>query len=192
MVKDINPFASPSAGATTLKYGDVNTVIPSHVEVKGLISLLTSNNLGKEPQQKLTSLMQIRSKVKWWKSENKNEKKKIIEEFKSLYDHTPIKTKNTSIIANNLIQLLDIILRDNKAKEIPFPPIPKSTAKDINGFSQREIAQLINGNNLYETALRAKYILEKSISSKTGNLLIHSTSKILLKQKKKQYNRQKT
>ena len=153
-------------------------------KISDLISLLTSNNLGKEPQQKLTSLMQIRSKVKWWKSENKNEKKKIIEEFKSLYDHTPIKTKNTSIIANNLIQLLDIILRDNKAKEIPPPPIPKSTAKDINGFSQREIAQLINGNNLYETALRAKYILEKSISSKTGNLLIHSTSKILLKQKK--------
>ena len=129
--------------------------------------------------------MQISSKVKWWKSENKNEKKKILEEFRSLHDHTPIKTTNASIIANNLIQLLDIILRDNKAKTTPPPPIPKSTEKDINGFSQREIAQLISGSNLYETALRAKYILEKSISSKTGNLLIPNTSKILLKQKKK-------
>ena len=35
--KDINPFASPSAGAPTLKYGDVNTETPSPCEVKGLI-----------------------------------------------------------------------------------------------------------------------------------------------------------
>ena len=33
----INPFASPSAGAPALKYGDVNTVTPSPGEVKGLI-----------------------------------------------------------------------------------------------------------------------------------------------------------
>ena len=32
----INPLASHHAGAPTLKYGDVNTVTPSSVEVKGL------------------------------------------------------------------------------------------------------------------------------------------------------------
>ena len=34
--KIINPLASPSEGAPALKYGDVNTVTPSHGEVKGL------------------------------------------------------------------------------------------------------------------------------------------------------------
>ena len=34
---NINPLASPSAGAHALKYGDVNTVTPSPCEVKGLI-----------------------------------------------------------------------------------------------------------------------------------------------------------
>ena len=34
---NINPLASPSAGAPALKYGDVNTVTPSPGEVKGLI-----------------------------------------------------------------------------------------------------------------------------------------------------------
>ena len=33
----INPLASPSAGASALKYGDVNTVTPSPGEAKGLI-----------------------------------------------------------------------------------------------------------------------------------------------------------
>ncbi len=33
----INPLASPCAGASALKYGDVNTVTPSPGEVKGLI-----------------------------------------------------------------------------------------------------------------------------------------------------------
>ena len=36
-IKVINPFASPSAGAPALKYGDVNTVTISLGEVKGLI-----------------------------------------------------------------------------------------------------------------------------------------------------------
>ena len=34
----IIPLALPSAGATALKYGDVNTVTPSPGEVKGLIN----------------------------------------------------------------------------------------------------------------------------------------------------------
>ena len=34
--EEINPLASPSAGAPALKYGDVNTVTPSPGEVKGL------------------------------------------------------------------------------------------------------------------------------------------------------------
>ena len=33
----INPFASPRAGAPALKYGYVNTLIPSPGEAKGLI-----------------------------------------------------------------------------------------------------------------------------------------------------------
>ena len=36
-IKAINPFASPSAGAPALKYGDLNTVTLSLGEVKGLI-----------------------------------------------------------------------------------------------------------------------------------------------------------
>ena len=34
-----NPLASPNAGAPALKYGYVNTVTPSPVEVKGLIDI---------------------------------------------------------------------------------------------------------------------------------------------------------
>ena len=33
-----NPLASPSAGASVLKYEDVNTLTPSPGEVKGLIN----------------------------------------------------------------------------------------------------------------------------------------------------------
>ena len=63
--------------------------------------------------------MQIRSKEKWWKSQNNNEKKKILEEFKTLYNHTEAKAIPASILAKNLIQLLDIILRDNNTKKPP-------------------------------------------------------------------------
>ena len=36
---EINPLASPNAGAPALKYGDVNTETTSPGEVKGLINL---------------------------------------------------------------------------------------------------------------------------------------------------------
>ena len=39
-VLNINPLASPGAGAPTLKYGDVNTETTSPSEVKGLISVI--------------------------------------------------------------------------------------------------------------------------------------------------------
>lgn len=87
-------------------------------------------------------------------------------------------------LANNLITILNKIIEDPTSKNIEPPVIPKSRARDMNGFSQRELIQLIRGNNLNETAIRAKYVIEKAISNPTGNLLIHSTSKILLKQKK--------
>ena len=65
---------------------------------------------------------------------------RLLEEFKTLYNHTEAKAIPASILAKNLIQLLDIILRDNNTKKTPPPPIPKSIAKDTNGFNQREIA----------------------------------------------------
>ena len=35
----INPLASPNAGASALKYGDVNTLTPSPGEIKGLMRI---------------------------------------------------------------------------------------------------------------------------------------------------------
>jgi len=40
-------LASPSAGASALKYGDVNTVTPSPGEIKGLILYLKNIILNK-------------------------------------------------------------------------------------------------------------------------------------------------
>ena len=41
----INPLASPSAGAPALKYGDIKSVTPSPVEVKGLMELILLLNI---------------------------------------------------------------------------------------------------------------------------------------------------
>ena len=40
LISVINPLASPSAGVSAIKYGDVNTVTPSPGEVKRLKSYL--------------------------------------------------------------------------------------------------------------------------------------------------------
>lgn len=153
-------------------------------KIKELIQLLETNNLGREPQQKLTSLMQIHSKIKWWKSQNQNEKINILNESKQLYNHKQTKPTNPKLIAQNLISILDKIINDNATKLIESPKIPKSRARDLNGFSQREIIHLIKAQNLYDTALRAKYLIQRVIENLTSEIFIHNTCKILLKQKK--------
>ena len=128
--------------------------------------------------------MQIHSKIKWWKSQNQNEKINILNESKQLYNHKQTKSTNPKLIAQNLISILDKIINDNATKLIESPKIPKSRARDLNGFSQREIIHLIKAQNLYDTALRAKYLIQRVIENLTSEIFIHNTCKILLKQKK--------
>ena len=52
---NINPLASPSAGAPALNYGDVNTETTSPVEVKGLIIIMTINFNIKNKKIKLST-----------------------------------------------------------------------------------------------------------------------------------------
>ena len=40
-----------------------------------LVQLCNANSLGHEPYQRIASLMQIGTKVQWWKPENQEEKK---------------------------------------------------------------------------------------------------------------------
>ena len=126
-------------------------------KVSELISLLEHNILGREPQQKLAALMRLKTKIAWWKSHSMEERQTITSEFKELYKHKNIQQENPISLANSLIIILDNIMVDNNSMVTPPPQIPKSRARDINGFSQREILQLIRGKNLNDTALRAKF-----------------------------------
>ena len=61
--------------------------------------------------------------------------------------------------------------------------IPKSQAKDINGFRQRELMKKFIKENLGETAKAFDKLLLGIQKTSQTNLLIHRTSKILLKKK---------
>ena len=109
-------------------------------------ALLKSQTLGKEPFQRLTHLMQLNNKNIWWKPDSEAEKKIVTKGFIELYQSNQKLNKKDN---NNLIYLinqsLDIIIQDEKSKNIPPPSIPKSESKDINGFGQKEIMKIIVG-----------------------------------------------
>ena len=65
-------------------------------------------------------------------------KKKILEEFKTLYNHTKAKAIPASILAKNLIQLLDIILRDNNTKKTPHHQYLKAQLKIPTGSIKKK------------------------------------------------------
>ena len=79
---------------------------------------------------------------------------------------------------------MQIIIEDKNTINMISPFIPRSRAKDIKGFTQRELMKIIRGSNLNDTAKRFNYILDKLKHNKTNNIIIHNFSKLLLKKKK--------
>ena len=53
-----------------------------------LNQLLNAQILGKEPYQRLTTLMQLNQQQTWWKAESNDEKELVINNFKALYKHS--------------------------------------------------------------------------------------------------------
>ena len=79
-----------------------------------------------------------------------------------------------------------IVLKQQCFNNIPTPYTPKSNAKDINGLSQKTIMKMINNKtkNIVEIANNFLKLLEKLKISQNSNIIIHTTSRIILKKKK--------
>lgn len=153
--------------------------------IQEISSLLKSQSLGKEPFQRLTHLMQLNNKNIWWKPESETEKEMVIKGFIELYQSNQniIEQDNINLI-NLILQSLEVIIQDKNSTNIPPPAIPKSEAKDINGFGQKEIMKIIVGNNLKETSQKLKNLIHNTSNSENKSLLFNNTSKIILKKKK--------
>ena len=83
-----------------------------------------------------------------------------------------------------MIQTLELLEQYKNLEKIKGPFIPKSRAKDINGFSQKEIMKLIKGDTMKETVNKFKWIITEIQQKPDAKYLIHNTSKIILKKKK--------
>ena len=83
-----------------------------------------------------------------------------------------------------MIQTLELLEQYKNLEKIKGPFIPKSRAKDINGFSQKEIMKLIKGDTMKETVNKFKWIITEIQQKQDAKYLIHNTSKIILKKKK--------
>ena len=79
--------------------------------------------------------------------------------------------------------LIDIIINTPYTEQMPPSAIPQSRARDLNGFSQREIMKIIKRDNLRVTAICFKTLLHHSYNSENSSLLFHNTSKFFFKKK---------
>ena len=71
-------------------------------KAKELSQLLNAQSLGKEPYQRMASLMQNNNGTTWRKSENDNEKELVIKGFKEIYNNS----NNIIIDTNKIITLM--------------------------------------------------------------------------------------
>ena len=65
------------------------------------------------------------------------------------------------------------------------PKKPRSSARDLQGFSQRELWNYIKAENLKLSAYKLAFIIKNAANIETGDQLIHRTSKIILKKKER-------
>ena len=150
--------------------------------------LLNNKELGADPWLKLTSLMLTNKSKIFWKTNIKSEKTEIIEGFKNLYLHKNNKEKtNSKIILELMIQDIQYIVGNPQLfKHLPTPYTPKSNAKDINGLSQKIIMKMIKNKakDLIDAARNFLQLLEKIKNSQNSHIVIHTTSRTILKKKK--------
>lgn len=95
-----------------------------------LNQILNSQTLGKEPYQRMASLMQLNTGITWWKAENNNEKELVINGFKVLYRHENRISTNPNGILKLMQELMELLINDINTINLQPPCIPKSRAKD--------------------------------------------------------------
>ena len=146
--------------------------------------LIESKQLGSEPYQRLTTLMQIGTKNIWFKPETESQKEKIINGFKELYQHNRIIICTKEDLTTIFLQQLELITKFPESKIIKCPKKPKSHARDAYGTNQRELWKHIYSENLETAAYKLAVLIKKISESTTGEIILHRTSKIILKRKK--------
>jgi len=85
-----------------------------------------------------------------------------------------------------MLKTLDIIEKKYDTTNIKPPIKPKSKAKDMYGISQRQIIELVASENLKQTINKFKWFISTIIKQQDAKLVIHNTSKIMLKKKKQE------
>ena len=128
--------------------------------------------------------MHHKSKIIWWKPENIDSFQNILNGAKELYQDKGPTVITKFQLAEIIVRIIDAMLNFNDINNIKTPEIPKSTAKDKYGFNQRDIMNLMRSKTMQETIRKYRWIIQSVTNNKTGALLLHRTSKLLLKKKK--------
>ena len=113
--------------------------------------LIANGNMSKATWAKVKSILQVKKRGKLWKANDPKELKEIADGFRSLYKDCGNNKKplSTSGLATDLHKLLAIACEaSNFLMDLPPLKVPYSRARDLNGFSQRGIAKIIESAEL--------------------------------------------
>ena len=136
--------------------------------------------------------MQTNKSKQYWKTYNEAEIKEITDGFKQLYSHKPNKK---TITTNQLLDIMEqnmnyILNYEEKYKNYPAPFLPKSKAKDKNGFSQYIIMKNIKSkdNKLITIAKNFRYLISIIKLAENKEIFGHLITKTILKKKREYIN----
>ena len=152
-----------------------------------LNTILTQNNLNDENWYKINNILISEQNKKFLKNNEINEK--MIIDLKNLYGHD----EGRKFDLNGTLKVIYQILQNLKEKPHSLKNeklySPKSKAYDFNGFSQRQIINLIKGDDYIKQIDKLSYIIMLLSNNNCIDKLIHPNIKILfIKKKPKQMN----
>ena len=174
------------------KFGEEYTKLKEEIKTKNkeewkkryqnLNTILTQNNLNDENWYKINKILLSEQNKKFLKNNEINEK--IITDFKNLYGYD----EGRKFDINETLNIIYQILKNLKVNSHSFKNEklynPKSKAYDFNGFSQRQIINLINEDEYINQIYKFSYILMLLSNNNSIDKLIHQNIKILFIKKK--------
>ena len=174
------------------KFGEEYTKLKEEIKTKNkeewknryqnLNAILTQNNLNDENWYKINKILLSEQNKKFLKNSEINEK--IITDFKNLYGHDEGRKFDINETLNVIYQILKNLKVNSHSFKNEKLYNPKSKAYDFNGFSQRQIINLIKDDEYINQIDKFSYILMLLSNNNSIDKLIHQNIKILFIKKK--------
>ena len=163
----------------SIKNEKINNTFKKTEKYKELGKIMDAGLIDLTAWSKINTILNIKRKAEIWTPGP--EKSEVVAGFRKLYNCVGKKKLSLNEFGEMIMNVINQASKyNNILVKTSSTYIPKSKARDLNGFSQRDIIHIIKGENTHQDLLNLTTLLYRLWSNSGRTLFFHRTSKVIL------------